>query len=144
MQTLKLSLVLSLASATMIGVHGQPASPEAQEKAIELLRQTISEGGTSGSSSGQTAPAMAEREHPMPSKAMPEHQHSTPSKDMSNPPPAVAPASPDQQQQALELLRQKMNEPAAAMQPAQASTEKPKKAKPSKSAGSKTSSNKPA
>ena len=43
MQISKLSLIVSLAGAAAWQLHAQPASPELQDKAVELLRQTISQ-----------------------------------------------------------------------------------------------------
>jgi hypothetical protein len=116
METSKLSLLLSLAGAAALQLHAQPASPEAQNKALELLRQTISQ-------------------EPSPTASAPQPVVVTPT-----PAPAVTPAVPvsgDQQQQALMLLRQTMaQQPEAAAPPkSRASHSSAKPAKP-KSSGS--------
>jgi hypothetical protein len=45
MRISKVSLIVSLAWAAVVQLHSQPASPELQGKALELLRQTISQEG---------------------------------------------------------------------------------------------------
>jgi hypothetical protein len=51
MQISKVSFVLSLAGAAALQLHAQSASPELQGKALELLRQTISQERQAGSPS---------------------------------------------------------------------------------------------
>lgn len=117
METSKLSLLLSLAGAAALQLHAQPASPEAQNRALELLRQTISQ-----------------EQFQTPSAAQPAAL--TPAPIMTTAP--AAPASTDQQQQAIMLLRQAMAEQPQTAAPAPAPKAKAsssaKGAKPSASA----------
>lgn len=61
MQFSKLTLMVSLAGAAALQLHAQPASPELQGKALELLRQTIQQerqqGPMASPAVGQPMPA---------------------------------------------------------------------------------------
>jgi hypothetical protein len=89
MQTSTLSLFLSLAGAAALQLHAQPASADAQNRALELLRHTISQEQTGYAGSRPAEPATG----------------LTPMQ-----PPATAASFSDQQERAIMLLRQKVAE----------------------------------
>jgi hypothetical protein len=93
MQASKVLLTIALAGAGVWSVQAQPASPELQAKAVELLRQTISQERHQGAQIGAVTSA-----------------------------PASASASADQQQRAIQLLRQKISEENAASSGGRAAT----------------------
>lgn len=126
MDTSKLSLLLSLAGAAALQLHAQPASPEAQNRALELLRQTISQ----EPSQTPTTPSA------------PQPVEVTPAPAMTAMPAAAA--SADQQQQAIMLLRQTMAEQPHAAAPARPTGSSGAKSAKSKSSGSKTATVSPA
>jgi hypothetical protein len=105
MQISKVTLIASLAGALGLELHAQPATAEQQNKAIELLRQTIAQEQKQPSTSH---PAIS---HPLPVGTVPaaETMITQPTTAVtSQPAPMVAanPATTDQQQRALALLRQ--------------------------------------
>jgi hypothetical protein len=123
MQISKLSWMALLAGAAALQLQAQSASPELQDKALELLRQTMSQGAPS-----TTVAAPQPQPAPVPAAAM---EPAMPSPAVS--PAMTAPASSDQQEQAIMLLRQHMADSATAPASAPAK-QKTAKAKPSKEA----------
>src|SRR5262249_10627232 len=92
----KVLLTIALAGAGVWSAQAQPASPELQAKAVELLRQTISQERHQSAHIGGVTSA-----------------------------PVSVSASADQQQRAIQLLRQKMSEETSVNSGAQAKTGKP-------------------
>jgi hypothetical protein len=95
MQISKLLWIAFLAGATALQLYAQPASPELQGRALELLRQTLSQGG---------APPAGNSTSMQPLNATPTALPSSP-------------ASNDQQQQAIMLLRQTLAQPDTSPRP---------------------------
>ena len=91
MQTSKAFLIALLAGAAAAPNFGQPASPERQAQALELLRQALSQQPAEGSMQVNPAPVTT----PM---------NSAPASTPMNSAP-VRSASPEQQEQAIQLLR---------------------------------------
>jgi hypothetical protein len=129
MHIFKVSLIASVAGAIALQLHAQPASPDLQNKALELLHQTIAQPQSNPNQQAPISSQLAPTESPKPApteSAMPMAV------------PAGKPASPDQQQQAIQLLREKMAEQAASSK--EPSTNRAAaKAKPAKSSDSKAS-----
>jgi hypothetical protein len=123
MQASKVLLTIALAGAGTWAVYSQPANPELQAKALELLRQTISQQGQPGA---QAAPAQPAPAPARPAAAKPAQATPAALAPAQPAPASLAPASAEQQQKALELLRQKMAEEA----PAAGSASRAKPAKP--------------
>jgi hypothetical protein len=96
----KVSCLLSLAGAAALQLQAQPANPELQGKAEELLRQTLSQERQQGNQS-IAAPAPAATNSGTSLSSAPMMNSTPPTGTMP-----TAPASPQQQQQALDLLRQ--------------------------------------
>lgn len=115
MQFSKLSLVACLAGLASLPVLSQSTTPE-QQKALELLNQTIAQDRQAGSKPPTDAPVKQ------------------PSQTLAQPAPVLTqPASPQEEQRALELLRQKIQEEqsAANQAPAPNANAKPKPARTS-------------
>jgi hypothetical protein len=115
MQISKVPIIASLAAAIALQLHGQPASPELQNKALDLLRQTISQQPQRPAEPvtrvTPSAPKPATLDLPKPAPTAPE---------MAAMPQVNRPASSESQERAIQVLRAKMaqeNAAAAAMQP---------------------------
>jgi hypothetical protein len=119
MQISKVHIIASLATAVALQLHAQPASPELQNKALDLLRQTISHPQQSGATTSPAVPVAPPLDIPKPGPARP---------DMPASPQMGKSATAEQQQQALGLLRQELAREQSAMPARQTN--------PAKSAGS--------
>jgi hypothetical protein len=143
MHIFKVSLIASVAGAMALQLHAQPASPELQNKALELLRQTMAQpqplpnqqAPISSQPAAVASPQPATTPSPQPATTV-SPQPATTASSMPAAVPAGKPASPDQQQQALQLLREKMAEQAASPTPS-STNRAAAKAKPAKSSTSK-------
>jgi hypothetical protein len=102
MQILKAIVIVALTGAATLSVRAQaqPASPEQQNRAIELLRRTL------GQENQQLPPRAEPAPRPAPARTQPAPR---PIPGMS-PAPAIAPPISDKQHQALELLRREIDE----------------------------------
>lgn len=142
MHIFKVSFIASVAGAMALQLHAQPASPELQNKALELLRQTMAQPqpppNQQAPITAQPAPTVSPQPAPTPSPQPAPTVSPQPATTPSAIPAAVPAgrASPDQQQQALQLLREKMAEQAASPKPS-ATNVASAKAKPAKSSKTK-------
>jgi hypothetical protein len=100
MQISELSLMAFLAGAAALQLRAQPASAEQQNRALEVLRQAMSQEHQSATMAPQLSPPATEGMATPPAPALGTTSWSL----------AVAGSSDQQQQQALMLLRQQMAE----------------------------------
>jgi len=117
MRIFQLSLIALVAAAAALRIEAQPASPEVQAKALELLRQTLSE------QKQEPAPAMHAPAATSPAVPM---QSSAPQPAPAVAPPTAAPiqpASPQLQDQAIARLRATLEQERSAQRPPMAGTQ---------------------
>src|ERR1044071_4483593 len=99
MQIPKVQIIASLAGAIALQLHGQPASPDLQNKALDLLRQTLSQQSQHPAQPAPSVPAPAPLEIPKPPPVRPE---------MPAGAQVSTPATSQQQQRALQILRENL------------------------------------